>query len=117
MRLLGIAGLACFVLALSSAAQAQDKASNKDKIVGTWESKEGVLIDFAKDGKMKVSFKIDDKTIDVEGTYSVDGDKLTVNLKQGDQEKKDTATIKKVDDQELVTVDSKGKEDTLKRKK
>lgn len=106
------------VLSFAGTAPAQDKKDDlKAKLVGTWETKEGFTIEFTKDGKLTVTVKVEDKAISVGGTYSVEGNKLTVALKEGAQEKKETATIKKLDDKELVTVDAKGKEDTLKKKK
>ena len=118
--------LGCFVLvALSSpASAADDKADNKAKIVGTWSvtkvgtdlPPEAVLV-FSKDGKLKITGKVKDKTFTVEGTYSVKGDKLTVVMKAGDKEHQETMNIKTLTDKKLVTADDKGKEDEFERKK
>src|SRR5581483_11778033 len=117
MRMIRLAVAGVMVLGLAALAPAQDKKTeeNRKNIVGTWETKEGFTIEFTKDGKLKVSIKIEDKAINVEGAYAVEGDKLTVTLKEGGEEKKESATIKKLDAQELVTVDKGGKEETLKR--
>lgn len=106
--------------------------SNKEKILGTWEpvkpkAGEPDSIAFLPDGKMKVMAKDDKgKPVTVEGTYTVDGDKITSAphgpdgkpLKGPDgKEMKETATITKLTDTELVTKDEKGKTDEFKKKK
>ena len=119
MKLYGLALTACLILGLSAAAPGQDKKepTNREKIVGTWESKDGEVIEFAKDGKMKVSIKLGDKTITVDGTYTVEGDKLNISVKDDKEKKEETVTIKQLDDKVLVTVDKDKKEDKLTRKK
>jgi uncharacterized protein (TIGR03066 family) len=125
---------ACFAfLALAATAIADDKAVNKDKIVGTWQVTksagglpgEAVLL-FSKDGKLKITISVpvkskDNKktsqTVTIEGTYRVEGDKLTIALKQGAKESKETMTIKNLTDKKLVTVDSRGKEDEFEKTK
>ena len=53
-----------------------------------------------------------------EGTYKVDGNKLMLTLKLGDDEKKMTRTVSKLTDTELTSKDDEnGKEDTLTRVK
>ena len=53
----------------------------------------------------------------VPGTYKLEGDKLSVEMKVADKEVKETLTVKNLTDSELVTEDSKGKTETLKRKR
>ncbi|HTU18619.1 MAG TPA: lipocalin family protein [Gemmataceae bacterium] len=114
--------------------EAKPAASNKDKIVGTWELTKGggemppgAIIELTKDGKMKISVK-DPKgqTQTMDGTYTVDGDKLITGPLDKDgkpikgkdgKEMKDTMTILKLTDTELVTKDEKGKTDEFKKKK
>lgn len=52
-----------------------------------------------------------------EGTFSLEGDKLSLKLKLGERDVKETLTISKLTADELVTVDSKSKSETLRRKK
>lgn len=52
-----------------------------------------------------------------EGTFSLEGDKLSLRLKLGDREVKETLTVNKLTADELVTVDSKNNKETLRRKK
>jgi uncharacterized protein (TIGR03066 family) len=113
-----------FLVGLAVGVRAEEKKdSNKEKIVGTWEwskSDEGfsAVYVFSKDGKVKLTGKKDGKEEIVEGTYSVEGDKVTVALKFGDNEEKHTFTIKKLTDTEMVAFDEKkGKSLELKRKK
>ncbi len=107
----------CFILGLAGCG-----GSNKDKIIGVWEvaksgsgAPAGATIEFTKDGKMKMTVSMNGKEMSMEGTYSVEGDKLTATA--GPKGEKDTATIKKLTDSELVIEDSKGKTDELKKKK
>jgi uncharacterized protein (TIGR03066 family) len=119
--------LGCFALAaLASAASADEKkATNKEKIVGIWavtKSAGGLPpkanLEFTKDGKLKISIKIEDKSLTIDGTYEVKDDKLTVIMKApGGKEQKETMTIKSLTDKKLVTVDTKGKEDEFEKKK
>jgi uncharacterized protein (TIGR03066 family) len=101
------------------------KADAGKKLVGVWEvvkAEQGALpvgstVDFAKDGKAKVTAVRDGKESTAEGTYAVDGTKLTVTLKHGEKEVKHAITIKKLTDTEFVTENEKGKTAEFKRKK
>jgi uncharacterized protein (TIGR03066 family) len=99
-----------------------DKAANKEKLVGVWEPQgkdtpPGATLEFTKDGKIKVHFEDKGQVRNIDGTYKVDGETLTVTFRMGDQERKEKLKIKALTDQELVTVGSKGKAETFKRKK
>jgi uncharacterized protein (TIGR03066 family) len=117
LRLLVVAGLILGVTAARADDKKDDKKAYKDKIVGTWVLKKdenpkspppGSILEFTKDGKMKFTAKIQDKEIKLEGTYSVDGDKLTTTMKTPDgKEMSDTDTITKLTDKELVVKDGK----------
>jgi len=129
MRAFGLALAGCVILALATGAEGQDKDKkdkdkkvdkepiSKEKLLGTWETKEGFTVEFTKDGKLKLTAKVEDKTFNIEGMYTLDKDKLTTTLKQGDKEQKEVSTIKSVDDKKLVIVDKDGKTEELKRKK
>jgi uncharacterized protein (TIGR03066 family) len=109
------------------------EATNKDKIVGTWEPaakpKPGDpdSVEFTADGKIKATGKDQDgKPVTMEGAYTVDGDKIITVLHGPDgkplkgpdgKEMKQTLTITKLTDTELVTKDEMGKTDELKKKK
>ena len=124
MKALGLALAGCLVLGLTAIGQADDKKepTNKEKIVGIWEPTKGELpkgstVEFTKDGKLKVVVKIEDKSITLEGTYTVDGDKVKTVLKDEGQERKEDLKIKTLNDKELVLVDDKGMAEEFKRKK
>ena len=53
----------------------------------------------------------------VEGTYKVDGNKVAVTMSLDGKEKKETHTISKLTDDEMVSKDEKGKEEVMKRVK
>ena len=101
--------------------------SNQILILGVWEvikSDDGTppmtTIEFTRNGKLKVNTKVGDQTLTMEGTYKLEGDKLTVTLKTPDETEKeltDTVTITKWTDKELKTKDQKGKVDEFKKKK
>jgi uncharacterized protein (TIGR03066 family) len=122
MKLLHVLLTAGLLLGLTTAARPDDKKvdkgkSNKEKIVGTWvlvkpetpkNLPRGSVLEFTKDGKLKFSAKLGDQDINLEGTYSVDGDKLKSAIKDQDgKEQSDTDTITKLTDKELVIKDSK----------
>jgi uncharacterized protein (TIGR03066 family) len=100
--------------------------TNKDKILGTWElvkSEEkagpppGTLVDFAKDGKLKITVKVEGNEMSMPGTYKVEGEKLTITTKDAQgKEKPETETITKMTDKEFVTKNEKGKTTEFKKK-
>lgn len=128
-RLAAILAVSFAFVALAATASADEKAVDKEKIVGTWlvtKSAGGLppsaTLEFTKDGKLKISFKAQAKgqktaqTFNAEGTYKVEGDKLSIVLGQKGKERKETMTIKTLTDQKLVTVDPKGEEVEFKKK-
>jgi uncharacterized protein (TIGR03066 family) len=58
-----------------------------------------------------------DMEMSIEGTYTVEKNAFTMTLKFGDQEQKQTITVKKISDKEMSTADKDGKSVDLKRKK
>jgi len=111
------------LLAVAAGASAQDTKDKKDavdakRLIGKWEpkeKKENVTIEFTKDGKLLLSVDAGGKAQKLEGTYKLDGNKLTVTIKFMDQEMKEEVTINSLSDTELTTTDSKGKKETLQR--
>jgi len=96
--------------------------SIKDKLVGTWEAQKGkglppgTRIQFTKDGKVTITGKKDEKEIKIQGTYKLDGKKLSLTTKQNDEERTRDITINKVSDDQLVLEGGPKKETiTLKR--
>lgn len=132
MRWFSLALLGCLV-ALAGCNNKPVELPNQnqvgDKIVGTWEvvkagsyAPQGATYEFGKDGKLKVSFTIDDKTTTTEWNYNISGDKLHLtgqvsakavleDDKLTDADRitvKEVLKIEKLTDRELVTVDATG---------
>ena len=120
-----ILGCALAVLLVGGAALAQDKKDEKidaKKLVGKWEpkdAKEGrtFVIEFTKDGKMVITGTRDGKESKLEGTYKLEGNKLTTTTKVGDMERSRTLTVSKLTDAEFVGSDEKGMESSFVRAK
>jgi uncharacterized protein (TIGR03066 family) len=112
--------LAVLVLGFSlSADDKKDEKIDAKKLIGKWspkDKKDDVVIEFLKDGKMMLDSTREKAKVD--GTYKLDGAKLTVTLKFMDMEKVRVLIITKLTDTELVTTDEQGKkEETLVRVK
>jgi uncharacterized protein (TIGR03066 family) len=120
-----ILGGTLLALAVCAGAPAEDKkdAIDAKKLVGKWEPKEKpkdrtLLIEFTKDGKVTFTGSEGGKEMKAEGTYKVDGDKLTLDVKYGDKERKMTRIVSRLTDTELVSKEEGGKtEDTMVRVK
>ena len=121
-----ILGCTLAVLLMGSAAfSADDKKDEKidgKKLLGKWEPAEAkkdakLVIEFAKDGKLTISGDGGGKDIKIDGTYKIDGNKISIALTFGGQEQKETLTVTKLTDDEMSTQDSKGKKESLKRVK
>lgn len=121
-RVLGIGMVVCFI---GAGARAEDKPDYAKMLVGKWESTKnseaglpkGTIVEFTKDGKMKITTKQGDQEMNIEGTYKVTGEKLTLTLKVGDQENSDEITITKISDKEMATKSKEGVVVELARKK
>jgi uncharacterized protein (TIGR03066 family) len=112
-------GCAAMLLVVATA-PADDKTEKIDakKLVGKWEPKEGndkgkVVIEFMKDGKITIT--PDKKTDVINGTYTLDGNKLTFSASFMGKDIKHTVTITKLTDTELVTKDEGDKTETMTR--
>lgn len=110
------------VLALGTTATAADEKFDAKKLVGKWEPAapkkgEAMVMEFTKDGKLTVTGKMNDKDVKIEGTYKLDGDKLSFALKFMDIEIKETVTLTKLTDEEMAGKDKDGKEESFKKVK
>jgi len=129
IRLLAIGAIVCL---LSAGVRADDKkekpetkSDNAKLIVGKWECTKGepgtlpvgTPVEFTKDGKIILMFKMGNDEMKFEGTYKLSGDKFDMIFKMGDQEHTQTITIKKLDDTSMSTSDKDGKVVELKRVK
>lgn len=110
----------CFAIAALAfqAAGADDKKVEKideAKLLGRWEPKErkGRAVEFLKDGKLTVMLPGSSGEVKLDGTYTIDGNKLLTVLKAANQEVKNTITVTKLTDTEMSGTDEKGKADTF----
>ena len=125
MSALRLLAVGCVVGLAGAGARAEDKPDYAKLIVGKWEISKadegtvplGAVIEFTKDGKVKLTGKKGDTEMAFEGTYTVEGNKFTIAMKVGDQEHKQTITITKMSDTEMATKNDEGKVVELKRKK
>jgi len=92
-----------------SPADTRAEPLDKAKLVGTWEFVKstdkkspppGSTVEFTKDGMVKVSTKAAKQSITIEGTYTVDGDTLKIEIGKDDTR---TMRIIRLTDKELVT--------------
>src|SRR5262245_32416720 len=92
-----VLGFAGFVIG-----QDKDKIDIK-KLIGKWEPKEqpkgtSIVIEFADKGKLVLTVDGGGKNERVEGTYTVDGNKIDVAMTIGGKEQKETITVEKLTD-------------------
>src|SRR2546423_5480202 len=121
LRLVTAGAIVCL---MGAGARAEEKKDLAKMLVGKWECTKsdpdslpvGGVVEFTKDGKITVTVKEGDKETKMEGTYTVEAHKFTFVLKMGDQEHKDTITVKKITDKEMSTEDKDGKKVELKKK-
>lgn len=125
LRLLLAGVLAVTLTAGTQADNKEEKKDNAKLLGGIWEVVKaapgtlpvGSLMEFGKEGKLKLSVKAKDQEHKLDGTYKVEGNKVELNVKLGDREKKQVLTIKKISERDLSLEDEDSKGVELKRKK
>ena len=121
LRLMVVGAIVCL---LGAAARADEKKDNAKLIQGKWEvvatheggPPKGGTVEFTKDGKIKVTGEQNGMKTEFDGTYKVDGKKMVLTFKIGDNELSVNITIDKLDETTCVTTSENGKVE-LKRKK
>lgn len=110
-----LVGVATAVLmpALGGVAGGRQDATKIDAklLVGRWQPKqegEGFYVEFTQDGKMLFNAKIDRKELKVEGTYKLDGYKLSFKASYGGMDRDETRTVYTLSKTELVIADLMG---------
>lgn len=99
---------------------AQDAIDGK-LLVGKWEPATApagakIVMEFTKDEKIKVNAEFNGQKINSDGTYKLDGNKLTLKMTvEGRPEINATIKVLKLNDKEMVTQEGDKKEETLKR--
>ncbi|MCE9563266.1 MAG: TIGR03066 family protein [Planctomycetes bacterium] len=121
MRVLLSAVVMMAFTGLVAAEEKKDEKLDAKKLIGKWETAKpkkdepAEVIEFTEKGELIMHPPAGGKGEPLKGTYKLEGNKLLVTLKLGDDVVKETMTISKLTDDELVSKDSKGKEDTLKK--
>jgi len=121
MKLLAVVAGLC----LLCSAAAEEKTDNAKLAVGTWEvtktheggPPQGGIVEFTKDGKIKVSGKQNGMDVTFDGTYKIDGKKMVLTFKIGDKEQDVELTIDKLDEKAFATTSKEGKVELTRKKK
>lgn len=124
MKLTRVLAAAALVCLLGGLGRGQDKTDYAKMLVGKWEVTkadvgtvpEGTVLEFTKDGKLKVTGKKGDENLTLEGTYKVEKNMFTFTIKVNDMERSQTITITKISDKEMSTKDKDDKVVELKKK-
>jgi len=124
VRSLGFVAVGAIVCLLGAAALADEKKDNAKLIQGKWEvvaaheggPPKGGIVEFTKDGKLKVTGEQNGMKMEFDGTYKVNGNKMVLTFKFGDTETPVNLTIDKLDETTCITTSEHGKVE-LKRKK
>src|ERR1051326_1230204 len=111
MKFVQLMAAGLVVSLIGASVRADEKSDHAKLIVGKWEVTKadegtlpvGAVVEFTKDGKIKVTAKMGDQEEKHEGTYKVDADAFTFNFKIGDQEVSEKITIKKLTKDEFQT--------------
>ena len=108
--------VAVLALAGFTTAAGQEKIDGK-KLVGKWEPADlpWMTVEFTEKGTVSVAVEKGGKSVKVDGTYKLDGDKLEMALKMDDKVQKETITISRLTDEEFVGKDEKGREERLRK--
>ena len=109
---------------LNWAAAEEKKADNAKLAVGTWEVSKshdggppkGGVVEFTKDGKLKVTGEQDGMKLTFDGTYKIDGKKMVLTFKIGDNEQAVELTIDKLDEKTFATTSKEGKVELTRKK-
>jgi uncharacterized protein (TIGR03066 family) len=111
------------LLAMTCMLRAADEQIDIKKLYGKWElaeAKKGqsMTLEFKEDMTIHLTVGETGKEVKLEGKYVVsENNRLDVELKYMDENIKEALTIKKLTTDELVTEDSKGKSETMRKKK
>lgn len=110
-----------FVMLAVCTASAFDEKIDSAKLIGKWAPEKvppglKIVMEFAKDNKIKLDVDFQGKSEKVEGTYKLEGDAFSMTLSKDGQEKTQKLKVVRLNDKELVfKEESKGEEQVLKR--
>lgn len=107
------------LFSVSATATSQDRTllvgPKEWKVVKSEEAPPGTKMLFGADGKLTLTFAIEGKPREVNGTYVLAGNQLTLKLSHDGKERVETRTIKKLTETVLVTEDKNRKLEELQR--
>jgi uncharacterized protein (TIGR03066 family) len=112
--------LSLLLLSACTVSAFEDKIDGK-LLIGKWEPEKlppglKVVMEFAKDNKLKVDVEIQGKQEKVEGTYKLENDQFTMTMSKDGQERTQKLKVVRLNDKELVLKEeSKNEEQVLKR--
>jgi uncharacterized protein (TIGR03066 family) len=115
-----LVGFAGFV---GAADEKKDEKVDVKKLLGKWEPAKPekdapvMILEMQDKGKFTLHVTFMGKTEKVDGTYKVDGNKIEVEMTFNGKTEKDTLTVVKLTDTEMVTKGKNGKEEALKKLK
>ena len=107
---IALVGLA---LATLSGPAAAGDALDPKLLVGTWayqgstkdKGPDRIILSYTADGKVSGEARLGADPVKVEGTYTVDGDKIRMKLRAGDKAIGSLVTVTKLTDTEMVASD------------
>ena len=110
---------------MMGSATAAFAADNKKLIVARWEVVDGdestlakgSTAEFTADGKIKVVARKNNQDENIDGTYTIEGDTLTLKVKADGSDRTVKITIKKLGDTDLTLEGPDGKTVVFKNKK
>lgn len=120
-----VSSMARFVRTFAPSTETPEK-DNAKLLGGAWEVVKtapgglpvGSVMDFGKEGKLKLAVQEEGQVHKADGTYKVAGNKIAITVNwSADKVTKQTLTIKKISEKELSIEDDKGKGVELKRNK
>jgi len=120
MRFLTGLALAAALAAPAGADDRKDAPLDAAKLLGKWEPAEPAkdartVLEFDKGGKAALTVRFENSTARLEGTYTLDGDRLTVVLKAGPKEERTAFTVRKLTDAVLEYEDARGRSVAMRR--
>lgn len=111
-----------FVVLAAFAVSAYDGKIDGKLLIGKWtpekEPAQGfkIVMEFAKENKLKIAVDFQGKQEKVEGTYKLEGDQFSMTLSKDGQDRTQKLKVVRLSDKELVfKEESKGEEQVLKR--
>src|SRR5262249_34565000 len=104
----------------SPGAEPGKESTTQEKLLGRWEATRGEIppgsiLEFTRDGKLKITVKVEGKAMSDESTYVVQGETIKTTHRQGTREVTATLKIKTLTEKVLVTEDEQGKTDEFKK--